>query len=82
MLKPIDIKEIPEPSNGKAPGPWATIVAEFISSRLNAAECETEQARSAYYGLYQFCKIRRLPVTVIKRGNRVFLIRKETANAE
>lgn len=80
MLKPIDINDIPELSNGK--GPWATIVAEFISSGLSAAECETEQARSAYYGLYQFCKIRRLPVTVLKRGNRVFLIRKEAANAE
>ena len=82
MLKPIDINDIPEPSNGKIPGPWATIVAEFISSGLSAAECETEQARSAYYGLYQFCKIRRLPVTVLKRRNRVFLIRKEAADAE
>jgi len=81
MLKPIDINDIPAAKTENA-GPWATIVAEFISSRLTAAECETEQARSAYYGLYQFCKYRRLPVTVLKRGNRVFLIRKETANAE
>lgn len=81
MLKPIDINDIPEPSNGKVSG-YAATVAEFISSGLPAAEVETEQAISAYYCMYNFCKTHRLPVTVCQRGNRVFLIRKEAANAE
>lgn len=73
---PIDRSSVPPRGAGK-PGKNMMTLRRFFDSREDAAyiECETEQhAKKLAAAFYKLRREMGLPITITKRGNRVYMI--------
>lgn len=79
MIKPIKMEDIP--TNYRQQKNRIADVVEFIESGLSCVEVfsdTTKNASSLYASLYQTIRRHNFPVSVILRGERVFLIKEAT----
>ncbi len=77
MIKPIDPHGIPTKTVRK--GRYTQQLFDFIDSGELAGEFDAHglTAKNAYQTLYTAIKTHNLPVMAIRRGDRVFVIRKD-----
>lgn len=82
MIKIIDKEDIP--CNYRHPNRAINDIKEFIQSGASAAEVFSDTAKNglSLYNSYLYAARRNgFPVRTIRRGDRVFLIREDNANA-
>lgn len=69
-MKPINKEQIPRRDRNK----YANQILDFLDSEYSAAEIENiENAKNAYCAMTQYVQIHGLKISVMKRGNRVFV---------
>jgi len=76
------LKEIDEvPGVSKKPGKYAELINDFLNSGKPHVEVELEEGdaktQHTYSSLISNIKKMKAPVRIVKRGNRIFLIRRE-----